>query len=142
LYACNGPTIVHSDKLDLGTEWPYDKVLESSFIAQDTSALYDLALRVKHSKDYDYQNVYLNVETTFPDGNTTSNPLSLDFANKMGSWLGKCGSNDCEITFSFQDKFRFKSLGKHEFGVGQFSREENLKGISEIELILFESEQK
>jgi len=142
LFSCNGPTVVHSDILDLGEQWSYEDRLVSSYEVQDTSQKYDLALRLNHNKEYDYQNLYLSVETVFPDGNKTSNPLSLDLANKMGTWLGKCGSNDCDITFSFQDNFRFKSLGKHQFTIGQFSREDQLRGISEIELILFESEEK
>jgi len=139
LYSCNGPTIVHSDILDLGEQWSYDDTLVSSYEVKDTTQRYDLALRLNHNKDYDYQNLYLNVETMFPDGKKTSNPLSLDLANKMGTWLGKCGNNDCDITFSFQDNFRFKSLGKYQFTIGQFSREDQLRGISEIELILFEA---
>ena len=100
---------------------------------------YDLALRVNHSLEYDYQNVYLQVETVFPDGKKTINPLSLNLADKIGTWLGKCGGDGCDITFSFQDDFRFQSLGKHEFSIGQFSRENQLAGISEIELLLFKA---
>jgi len=118
IYSCNGPTVVHADLLDIGEQWSYDHVLVSSYEVQDTSSKYDLALRLNHSKEYDYQNIYLNVETVFPDGKKTSNPLSLDLANKIGTWLGKCGSKDCDITFSFQDNFRFKSLGKHQFTIG------------------------
>jgi len=140
LYAC-GPTIVHSDKLDIGEQWSYDDLLVSSYEVQDTSMKYDLALKVTHTLEYQYQNIYLNVETQFPDGKVAKNPLSLDLAEKTGLWKGKCGSTDCEITFSLQDKFRFKSLGEHKFSIAQFSREDQLMGISDIELILFESVQ-
>lgn len=140
LYSCGGPKVVHSDKHIIGEQWSYDNVLVSTYDAQDTTVRYDLALRLNHNKEYDYQNLYLNVETVFPDGKKTINPLSLDLSNKMGTWLGKCGGENCDITFSFQDNFRFKSIGKHQFTIGQFSREDQLKGISEIELILFESE--
>lgn len=140
LYSCGGQSIVHSDKLVIGEQWSYDNLLVSTYEAKDTTNRYDLALRINHNKEYDYQNVYLQVETIFPDGKKSKNPLSLDLANKMGTWLGNCSSNDCEIIFSFQDNFRFKSVGKHQFSIGQFSREDQLKGISEIELILFKSE--
>ena len=137
LYAC-GPTVIHSDKLELGEQWSYSDVLISKIEAPDTTKRYDLALKVTHNLEYDYQNLYLQVETTFPNGKKISNPLSLDLSDKKGIWLGKCGSKDCDITFSFQDNFRFKSLGSHEFSIGQYSREDQLSGVSEIELILFE----
>lgn len=137
IYSC-GPTVVHSDKLEVGKQWSYGDALVSSYMVEDTTKKYDLALKLNHDLEYEYQNIYLNVETTFPDGKKTKNPLSLDLSNKIGIWLGKCGSKDCEITFSLQDDFRFKSLGKHDFSIAQFSREDQLKGISEIELILFE----
>ena len=137
VYSC-GPSIVHSDKLEIGNQWSYDDLLVSSYEVQDTIKKYDLALKVNHSLEYAYQNIYLNVETTFPDGKKISNPLSLNLSDKTGIWLGKCGSNNCDITFSLQDNFRFQSIGKHEFSIGQFSREDQLEGISDIELIVFE----
>ena len=134
-----GPRVIHSDKLDIGKQWSYGNTLISEYTAQDTSSKYDLALKLIHTKEFEYQNVYLNVATSFPDGVKTTNPLSLDLSTKTGNWLGKCNSKDCEITFSFQDNFSFKTLGKHKFEIGQYSREDQLEGISEIELILFES---
>ncbi len=125
--------------MEIGEQWSYDDLLVSSYDVQDTMQKYDLALRVNHSLEYDYQNVYLQVKTVFPDGKETSNPLSLNLADKIGTWLGKCGGDGCDITFSFQDDFRFQSLGKHEFSIGQFSRENQLAGISEIELLLFKA---
>ncbi len=139
--ACQ-PNPIHSEKLEIDNDWLYQDQLKSKITVEDTIQKYDLALKVNHSKDFYFQNIYLNIETLFPDGNKKSEPLSLQLANRSGNWIGKCNKQDCETVFSLQDNFRFKQLGDHEFTIGQFSREEKLVGVNEIELLLFESQKK
>lgn len=137
-----GPSPIHSEKLELDGVWEYDENLTSTISVTDTLSNYDLALKMNHSSEFYFQNIYVRIETIFPDGKKISEPLSLQLAKSKGQWNGKCGGESCEILFSLQDNFKFKNLGDHRFSIGQFSRDEKLKGINEIELMLFETASK
>lgn len=126
--------------MEISEDWSYDQKLTSTIKVVDTIKNYDLALKLDHSTSFYFQNIYLQIETVFPDGKKMSEPLSLELATSKGNWIGKCGSENCEIVFSLQDKFKFKKLGDHKFTIGQFSRDENLKGVNEIELLLFDAQ--
>ena len=135
-----GPTAIHSENMEITGGWIYQDKLVSTIAVSDTLSNYDLALKLNHSKEFGFQNIYLDIETVFPDGKKVSKPLSLQLATSAGIWNGKCNSNDCEIVFSLQDKFKFKDLGDHQFTIGQYSREDKLPGINSVELLLFETE--
>ena len=135
-----GPAAIHSEKMETNGEWSYDNKLSSTIDIQDIDKNYDLALKLNHSQEFYYQNIYLQIETVFPDGKKITEPLSLDLANKAGNWIGKCSGETCEIVFSLQDNFKFKNTGKHQFTIGQYSRDRMLEGVNEIELLLFDAQ--
>lgn len=137
-----GPSPIHSEKLKLDGIWDYDENLISTITVTDTLINYDLALKMDHSSDFYFQNLYVRIETIFPDEKKISEPLSLQLATSKGQWNGKCSGESCKIVFSLQDNFKFKHQGDYQFKVGQFSRDEGLKGINEIELLLFEAASK
>ncbi len=126
--------------MEIEGDWTYQDKLESTITVSDTLINYDLALKLNHSKEFGFQNIYLDIQTVFPDGKKVSKPLSLQVATSAGIWNGKCNSKDCEIVFSLQDNFKFKDLGDHQFTIGQYSREDKLEGINSVELLLFETE--
>lgn len=125
--------------MNIEGDWTYQDKLESTITVSDTLMNYDLALKLNHSKEFGFQNIYLDIETVFPDGKKIAKPLSLQLATSAGIWNGKCSGDNCEIVFSLQDKFKFKDLGDHKFTIGQYSRETALIGINAVELLLFET---
>ena len=137
-----GPKPIHSEKLNVDGLWDSGKKLNSTISVTDTTSKYDLALKMNHSSDFYFQNIYLNIETVFPDGKEISEAISLELATTKGNWIGKCRNEACEIVFSLQDNFKFKNLGDHQFTIEQYSRDKELKGINEIELLLFETASK
>lgn len=134
-----GPKPIHSERLRIDGAWEYQDKLSSTINVTETTMNYDLALRMEHSIEFYFQNIYLEIKTIFPDGKEISEPLSLQLGSSKGNWIGKCKGESCEIVFSLQDNFKFKNIGDHQFTVGQFSRDDKLQGIKEIELLLFET---
>lgn len=120
--------------------WDYDKIFSSTFTIEDISKSYDLLLDVEHGTNYKFQNLYVNISTTFPNSEETNSDLSLDFADKKGKWKGECGSSKCKLRFYLQQSFKFKEPGEYTIGISQHSREKNVHGLESLALSLFAEE--
>ncbi len=125
----------HTEKVE--GKWDYNTVLKYKIPVQDTSSRFDLVAKVTHSSDFSYQNFYVDLSTTFPDGKTLSDDVSFQLTDGMGSWQGKCSSSSCDVDLLLQQRFRFQQLGDYEIQIKNNSREE-LEGIQQIELRLYE----
>ena len=120
------------------SSWDQSDQLVAVFEIVDTVSRYDLYLDIDHSKDYRYENIYLQIETQFPHKDAVTQVLPVDIANKKGQWYGKCGSKSCKLRVVLRDKTKFQALGNYQISIGQFSREDQLDGINEVELLLME----
>lgn len=135
-----GPSVVYTHQENITEGWQYSEVIDFTFDIDDIEKKYDLVLVVGHSADYAYQNFYTNVTTLFPDGTSVIDPLSIELANKMGSWLSKCDNESCTLPIILRDDIRFKQTGTYKISFQQNSRDQILKGINSISLSLILAE--
>jgi len=110
--------------------WTYENGLDFQFSVADTSKRYNLVLEIDHTTDYPFQNLYLKIVTTYPNGKSVDDILSVDLADKSGRWYGKCNSHNCKTTIDLQKNTFFKTPGKHTITFFQNTRKENLEGVS------------
>lgn len=115
-------------------EWTYADSLRFDFEIKDTLALYNLLLDVKHATDFSFQNLYTKIHTQFPDGTRLSKPVSLELADKIGTWQGNCNSKTCTLEIMIQEGAYFNKPGKYAVIVEQFMRENAVKGIQSVTL--------
>ncbi len=132
LVAC-GPDIRYQEYHDLGADgWAYADSIAFDFPVTDTSNTYDLVLTVDHSQEFAAQNFYVHLNTHLPDGSVLRQPLSLQLADKYGSWYGDCDSESCSTDISLQENTRFTEVGDHRLVVSQFSRQDPLPDVTGI----------
>jgi gliding motility-associated lipoprotein GldH len=110
----------------------------ASFVVEitDTTALYDLGLRLSHGTTYPAQNIYLNINTEFPDGQYFSKQVSIDFADKAGKWYGNCSGEWCALEVKIQTAAFFNQIGKYRFTVEQFTRTEQLSPVQSMQFFI------
>lgn len=136
VFASCGPTTIHEESLDIKGLWT-DDMLTTTINISDTLKRYDLVATIAHQENFRFENLYLKVTTVFPDGEEKSSPLSLELANSMGLWNGKCKRGVCSLSFNLQERFKFKSPGPYTFKVEQYSRLDSLQGIDNLTLSLY-----
>lgn len=136
-----GPNVVYEQEHVIGGSWAYNDSAEFEFEISDPNKEYDLLLSVMHSPDFSHQNFYTNITTTFPTGETFTDPLSIELANKMGSWLSTCDSKECKLHLLLRDDVKFKDVGAYKISFVQDTRDTNLKGIQSLGLSLIETEE-
>jgi len=129
MLASCGPSIDYESTVTLGDEWSYDEHMTYVVPVTDTSQLYDLELILRHSDAFTYQNLYVNINTTYPDGTNISDVVSLQLADRLGQFSGKCSGHVCQVSIVLQEAFRFRSAGEHTITIDQHSRESELRGI-------------
>lgn len=134
-----GPKVIFDQKVSIPGLWLYDNNIKFDFEVNDETKKYDLILILSHSDVFSYENLYINATTIFPDGTKTTNPVSLQLADENGEWLGDCSGNNCTISLEMSSAAYFKEVGKYSIILDQFSRNDNLDGISAIELKVVES---
>jgi len=125
-----GPEVLFEQSYDVGEEWSYDETMDFEIDIIDTTELYNLEFILDHKTDYTYQNIYVNITTTYPGGKQISDEVSLQLANKRGEFVGKCSGEKCKAIIVLQEKFKFQLLGKHIISIAQHSRKNSLDGIS------------
>lgn len=125
-----GPEVLFEESHSVGEEWSYDETMDFEIDIVDTTELYNLEFILDHKTDYTYQNIYVNISTTYPGGKQISDEVSLQLANKRGQFVGKCNGETCKATIVLQEKFKFQLLGKHTISIAQHSRKNSLDGIS------------
>lgn len=122
--------------------WTYNDDLVLNFEIVDTSIIYDLTLSVEHSRDYPWENLYVEIENIFPDGDTLSRPLSLELADKRGKWQGECSGSTCEAIIDLQKSVFFPKKGSYQIRLKQHMRQDSIPGLVDLHLGLYLNETK
>lgn len=138
LFSCNsgGPILVIQHQFEGGL-WTWNDPVIFDFTAPDTLEKYSLYLEVANQKDYLYQNLYTKIVTYFPDGDSTSQILSLDIFDKKGRQNGSCSGMECKVQFVMQENFTFRQEGDHKIVLYQQMRNDSLTFIQGVELQIY-----
>jgi len=137
IQSCTDSNVLSSEEIEVSsTSWTYDNPLSFTLPVLDTTNYYDLSIHVKHSPEFSFQNLYVSIESEFPDGEKVKDIVSLELADKKGKWIGSCNSKECNAPFLLKQNIRFEQLGTHHFNIGQESRQDSLSGIESLSIVL------
>lgn len=96
--------------------WNSDSLKSFDFEIMDTLATYSLSLNVRHSINYEYQNLFVFVSGEVND------TIELMLADKNGKWKGSGISDVREFTHSLKKEKTFSKKGKHSINMEQAMR--------------------
>lgn len=137
-FACN-PSPFYQETHELPADgWSYADTQEFEFEITDTLKRYNLSLMVDHSTAYEFQNLYIQLVTIFPNADTLMQPISFNLADPQGRWHGDCGSKSCQVEISLQENAFFEQVGKYQISINQHMRIDPVSNIRSLKLILNE----
>lgn len=132
-----GTRYAYEQRYDLPEKgWAWEDTLTFAFDIVDTSKVYDMLLEVVHRTDYAFQNVYVRIHTTLPDGTSRTDLVSLELGDKQGRWLGDCGRKRCTLVIPVQRHVFFPQAGRYRLVIEQYMRKSPLPGIEAVGLRL------
>jgi gliding motility-associated lipoprotein GldH len=142
LTSCGPDFLLNEEQEVLSEFWQYDDMKSFDVAIDDISLKYNLHFLVTHSKEYDYENVYMKIHTKFPTKDKREEQITIQLANKRGEWVGKCNSLSCTVKVYLLEGFMFPEEGDYTFSFEQFTRDSELMGIEKLQLQLFPMKEK
>jgi gliding motility-associated lipoprotein GldH len=81
--SCDNITVFEEYKSFENQEWNTDSLVNFDYSITDTISTYKIILNLRHSVDYEYQNLFL-----FVTSEASRDTIELLLADKSGRWLG------------------------------------------------------
>jgi len=110
-----------------------DKVAFSVNIP-DTSKRYTLYIDIRNDVNYPFANIFMFLDTRFPDGRIARDTVECQLADYDGRWLGTGSGSIKYNRFLFQREVTFRQTGYYTFTFEQAMRTSELKGIRDVGL--------
>jgi len=138
LGACASDQIADYQSIDQGL-WAEDHKIEFDLPALDSLRQYDVLLSLRNSNDYPFNNLFLLVTMTHPDGFAEIDTLEYRMAAPDGTWLGVGSGNIKDNLLAYKEAMTFEKTGRYRLSVrhamrnnGEVQGVSPLKGIVEL----------
>lgn len=109
--------------------WNVSEVFETKFDITDTINNYNFYITLRNTDDYAYQNLFVFLTTTFPNGKSKLDTINCPLANMQGKWLGKGFAGIYDNRILYMAKRRFPLEGNYKIRMEQAMRDEDLSGV-------------
>jgi gliding motility-associated lipoprotein GldH len=132
--SCNNNIVFEDYKTFKNQIWHADSSVVFNYSVSDTTCKNQVVIKVRHTTDYDFQNLFLFIKAEKTD------TLELLLANKEGKWKGKGIGDVREIEFAYIKDKVFTKKGEVTFEIeqamryGEFEKIEHLNNIKVIGL--------
>lgn len=132
LISCNKNIVYTKYHTFKNNEWfSKDKVVFDVEIT-DVNTLNNISLMIRHADSYPYSNVFLFVETTYPDGKITTDTMEVLLSNEKGEWQGSGAGDIFDFKVPIKKNVRFPLAGKYKFAFQQGMRTDPLPLIMDF----------
>jgi len=131
---CSSQALYDNNKSLPGDVWKSDQIIRFDVELQDTVNICKLYLNLRNTTSYRYANIFLFINTTFPDGKEARDTVECILADPSGKWLGKGISNIRDNQILLRRGIRFHQQGTYIFEFEQAMREPELEGVMDIGL--------
>ena len=130
--SCSDNAIIDECQRLEDDKWRSGDLRHFDFFLYDNEIPYSFYINVRHTTDYKYSNLYLFIESIFPDSTKARDTLELILANRDGRWLGNGLGKIKENRILLNNNVAFPDTGNYTVTLEQGMRESELNGISDI----------
>jgi len=109
--SCDNSVVFEDYKRFENESWNTDSVASFNHFITDTTSKNIIKIKLRHTVDYEFQNLFLFIETDVID------TVELILANKEGMWLGSGVGNVREYEFEYQNEKLFSKKGNYSFKI-------------------------
>ena len=124
--SCDNNIIFNDYKTFANQTWNSDSIIIWDYSVIDTISKNQLVIKVRHTTDYEFQNLFLFIKAEKKD------TLELLLANKEGKWLGKGIGDVREVEIVYRKDKAFTKKGKLTFEIEQAMRYGALEKIQHL----------
>ena len=128
--SCDSSIVFEEYKSFENQKWNTDSVAFFNYANSDTTSKNTIKIKLRHTVDYEFQNLFLFIETDVID------TVELMLANKEGMWLGSGIGDVREFEFEYQNAKLFSKKGNYSFKIEQAMRYGGVEKIQVLNNIL------
>ena len=126
--ACQNNKTVYKYYVFEEKKWNSDSIVSFNFDNIDTTASYDIYLKIRHSVDYRFQNLFL-----FSNINNEKDTIEIFLSQKNGKWNGKGFGDIKEIDVLISKEASFENFDEANYSFEQAMRYNDLEKIIELD---------
>ena len=134
LLACNQNGFYRESRQIPEGSWKTNEKVAFSVNIPDTSKRFSMYIDIRNDVNYPFANIFMFLDTRFPDGRIARDTVECQLADYDGRWLGKGSGSIRYNRFLFQKEVRFRQKGYYVFTFEQAMRTSELKGIRDVGL--------
>jgi gliding motility-associated lipoprotein GldH len=130
--SCDSTRIFEDNQSIENSIWNAKKPVVFGVDVDDTITACNFYFNIRHAEAYPFSNLYVFLNTKFPNGKMARDTVELILQNQNGKWSGSGLGDiwDCQIRF--KQNLRFPMKGRYEFSVIQAMQMENLPAVMEV----------
>ncbi len=133
---CSDNLVFQSDVPIPGGAWSRDFKPEFAFDITDTVSEHDVYIDVRHTGDYPFNDLFLFVDLTGPNGRAARDTVECLLADPSGRWLGKgtgfIFSDRIQAKVLYKLHNRFPATGRYTMRLEQAMRMEPLPAVIDV----------
>ncbi|TAL61556.1 MAG: gliding motility lipoprotein GldH [Bacteroidetes bacterium] len=134
LSSCD-PNRVFEDNTDIPDfAWDVKNKLSFDVNIEDTTALHNLYVNVRHASHYPYANLFVFITIEFPNGKLSKDTLECKLADEAGQWKGEGMGEIWDNQILWKPNVKFPLTGTYHFEYEQAMREEQVPFIMDVGL--------
>lgn len=132
--ACDSKRIYEQNTEIPGNTWDAAQKVKFEVNVTDTVSGNHVLINIRHAGFYPYSNLFMFINTTFPNGKTTRDTVECLLADDKGRWLGEGLGDLWDARILFKRNVRFSQSGNYIFEFEQAMRVEQLPGVMDVGL--------
>lgn len=122
LSSCDKNRIAEDNQQIANYKWEYADAKTFTAGITDTVQHYNIYVNIRHAFNFDWRNVWVKIETTFPDGKVYERRVNLVLSEPDGHWYGDCLGDNCDMQVPIQMNAFFPEAGTYTFKITQDMR--------------------
>jgi gliding motility-associated lipoprotein GldH len=130
--ACDSTRIFEDNQTIENSIWNANKPVVFGVDINDTLTPFNFYFNIRHAEAYPFSNLYVFLNTKFPNGKMARDTVELMLQNADGKWAGSGLGDIWDNQIMFKQNIRFPMKGKYSFSVEQAMRNPALPMIMEI----------
>ncbi|MEZ4804035.1 MAG: gliding motility lipoprotein GldH [Bacteroidia bacterium] len=140
LFSCSNENKIVDQMIDIPkSEWTYDQIPDYPFQVENTNIYHDFYIKLRVSKSYKYENLYLLSHIHEPNGKIKNQTINLTLTDSTGKPLGQSTGSAIDYEFPM-GKMSFKEVGQYKIALEQNMRDSMVNGIESIGVRIMKGE--
>ncbi len=125
-------------KIDVESGWKTNQILPFQILINDTELRYNVFIHLRNENDYLFRNLFMFLNTHYPDKTQSIDTLECILADERGKWLGGGMGDSYDNAILFKQNTKFHQKGTYVFSLEQAMRYGNknfiqpLLGITQV----------